>query len=137
MATMRIRTKKKLKPIVGELFFDDCVVGRKVVSEVVPFDVLFAELLEVKGGTLLLVDWETEAGAGVDCPLDGLVDGGVVVVGEDVSVEDPPEEVFILGGVGGVGLVGGVGDCISKPPLHMFVYIYTIPQYKTEFKLIQ
>ena len=64
----------------------------------------------------------TEAGMGVDCSavgtvLDGLIDGGAVVVAECISVEGVAVDVFILGGVGGVGLVGGVGDCISKPPL--------------------
>jgi len=74
-------------------------------------------------GGRLLVDWVIAAGIGVDCSLDVVVvegDWEVVVAGECVSVEGAPVDVFILGGVGGVGLIGGVGDCISKPPFRLF-----------------
>ena len=109
-----------------ELFFGKLVVEGIAVSEVAAFDVLLEVLTEAKGGTLL-VDWEIELGSGVDFSDDGagvaavdeFIDWGVVVAGECVSVEGTVVDVFILGGVGGVGLVGGVGDCISKPPFSL------------------
>lgn len=92
------------------------------VSEVVSLEVLLEGLKEAWEGRLLLV-WGTAAGDGADCSLDagttfdGFINWGVVVAGECISVEDAVVGVFMLGGVGGIGLVGGVGDCISKPPL--------------------
>lgn len=82
---------------------------------------LFEVLKEANGGRLL-VDSGAEAGGGVDCSLDvetaldGFSDWGVFVVEVCVSVDGAVVDVFILGGVGGVGLVGGIGDCMSKPP---------------------
>ena len=40
----------------------------------------------------------------------------MVAVLAGASGEVLPEDVFILGGVGGMGFVGGVGACMNKTP---------------------
>gem|GEM_PF-2778819 len=114
---MQIRTKKALKPVAEELFFANWVVAGINFSEVVSVDVLLVVLTKA-GGRMLLVDSGTGLGMAVDCSLeaggalDGFTNWGVVVAGVCVSVEGTTVDVAILGGMGGVGLVGGVGDCI-------------------------
>ena len=109
IAMIKIRTKKVLKPVNVEPLFDKLVVEGINLSKVVSLGIL-----SVYAGT--------KAGIGVDCSIDvsgvieGIIDWEVVVVGVCVSAEGTAVDVFILGGVGGVGLIGGVGDCISKPP---------------------
>ena len=122
IAIIIMMTKKTLKPVEEGLFCDEFFVEGSTFSAVVSVTVLLEVLTEATGGRLLVASGAA-AGMSVDCSLDGrttvdeFIDWGVVVAGACVSVEGTAVDVFILGGVGGVGLVGGVGDCISKPPL--------------------
>ena len=113
-----------LTPVGEELLFDKFVVGGRELSAVVSFEVLVPAVVEASGGRLL-GDSETGVDITVGDSLDAgavfdeLIGGGVPVVvmaGVCVSVEGVPVHVFILGGVGGVGLVGGVGDNIGNSP---------------------
>lgn len=70
---------------------------------------------------MILVDWEVESGEEeVVCSFDGGGVFGVTVVVEFegcASAGGAVAELFLVGGVGGMGLVGGVGDSINKTPL--------------------
>lgn len=126
---IKIRTKKVLKTRGVEALFAAFVVAGIPVSEVVSLVVSGDALTPPRGGRLVTASGAGVVTEGVDgslvievggVSLDEIMDWGTVVVGEEVSVEEILVDVFMLGGVGGVGLVGGVGDCISKPPFRLF-----------------
>lgn len=113
--------KNKLKPKEEELVLGSWVVGGMVVSEAFVCDVWFDEPEVVMGG-ILLVDSDVTLGAGGElCSLDGRRVWDLAVAGGCISAGCNSDDFFILGGVGGMGFVGGVGDCMSKSPFYLIV----------------
>lgn len=109
--------KKKLKSKEDGAVLVVCTAGGIAVSDLVSWETLFETPAAVMGG-MLAADSEFAGDTGVCgcCFLVGEEVWGVTAVEDCISAVRASEDVFILGGVGGMGLVGGVGACMDKTP---------------------